>query len=263
MNRDLLRIGVALCFGALCLSSCSDDDKEESNTKNEENAENSMNSVGLSGTSSLQQTYNLSKGDAQMVDLGLPSGTKWADRNIGATSLEDYGAYFAWGETKPKDYYDWSTYLDGNIWLSEDCGTDDDVMKDLTDIAGNATYDAATVNWGAGYKMPTKEQWSELNNSSYTTWTWCNGRDIQYNNTSVKGYKVTSKANSNSIFLPVAGYYSGMFIYMAGSDGYYWSSSLFKSRPYYVNTMRFYSHDQNENIVEFRFKGQSVRAVGE
>ncbi len=100
-----------------------------------------------------------------MVDLGLPSGTLWADRNVGASAPEAYGNYYAWGETNTKEDYSWGTYLDGNIASSSDCGTEKDAMKGITDIAGNATYDAATANWGTGYKMPTEAQWQELYNS--------------------------------------------------------------------------------------------------
>ncbi len=194
------------------------------------------------------------------VDLGLPSGTLWADRNIGATNPEDYGAYFSWGETSPKSNYSWSTYLDGGIVKFTDCGTEKDAMKGITDIAGNATYDAATANWGAGYKMPTKVQWNELNNSSYTIWTWCDGVNEKYNNTMAKGYKVTSKANGNSIFLPAAGVRSGTDTFNAGSDGYYWSSSLYEFYPYFALLMYFSSSNLDVNGIH-RYAGKSVRPV--
>ncbi len=238
---------VAVVLLCVVVSSCSDDDKDDNNPQ--------------SGDKSKTVTV---KGGATVnfVDLGLPSGTLWADRNIGATSPEDYGAYFAWGEISPKENYKWSTYLDGRMSSYSDCGTDKDAMKGITDIAGNVTYDAATANWGTGYKMPTKAQWEELKNSSYTTWTWCDGVDTKYNNTTVVGYKVTSKTNGNSIFLPAAGLRYGMSTYGTGSFCDYWSSSLTESYPEQAWLMDF---DSSGHDVDYGYRdyGQSVRAVGE
>ncbi len=228
------------------------DEKDEANVENSSSTENTSNTSnpsggtgtsGGSGTSSGSGTSGTSgargnktvtvKGGSTVnfVDLGLPSGTLWADRNVGASAPEAYGNYYAWGETSSKEDYCWSTYLDGGIVENTDCGTEKDIIwckyGDKADIAGTS-YDAATVNWGAGYKMPTKAQCEELNNSSYTTWTWCDGVNEKYDNTTVKGYKVTSKTNGNSIFLPAAGYrFDTESNYIAGVLGYYWSSSLY------------------------------------
>ena len=91
------------------------------------------------------------------VDLGLPSGTKWATCNIGATKPEEFGYYYAWGETDTKETYYLSTYLDGQITSSSDYGTDKDALKGVINIAGTQ-YDAAKANWGGKWRIPTKDQ---------------------------------------------------------------------------------------------------------
>ncbi|MEE0921901.1 MAG: hypothetical protein U0L47_05340 [Paludibacteraceae bacterium] len=156
------------------------------------------------------------------VDLGL--SVKWATMNVGASSPEDYGDYFAWGETEPKEVYDWSTYKYGNgSYLltkynnNSNYGTvDNKTQLDLTD-------DAAYVNWGGAWRMPTDAELTELGNNCTWTWTSQNG---------VNGYNVTSKSNGNSIFLPAAGYRYDTSLRYAGSDGYYWSGSLRTGSPH-------------------------------
>lgn len=164
------------------------------------------------------------------VDLGLPSGTLWATCNIGASSPEDYGDYFAWGETSGyndgKANFSWSNYkwCEGSInTLTKYCNdssygyngfTDDKTELDLED-------DAAYVNWGPAWRMPSLEQYQELINSSYTTteWTTLNG---------VYGRKITSKMEGftdKSIFLPAAGHYEGSSLNQVGSYGRYWTRS--------------------------------------
>ena len=185
----------------------------------------------------------------EYVDLGLPSGTKWATCNVGASKPEEYGDYFAWGETKPKSTYDWRTYFDT-----------DDVGKTFKkyNINGGLTElqpedDAATANWGSGWKMPSFDQINELINDEYTTWEW-----TQLNG--VNGYKVTSKSNGNSIFLPAAGYRWYDELYSAGSDGLYWSSSLYPNDGNYVYYLAFGS-DYWYSYYCYRSYGRSVRAV--
>ena len=182
------------------------------------------------------------------VDLGLPSGLLWATCNVGAEYPEDYGDYFAWGETTPKDYYNWSTYqhYDGS---------------DLTKYTGNDGLttllpedDAATANWGDGWRMPTKEEWEELKNNTTMTWTQQNG---------VYGRLFTA-SNGNSLFLPAAGCRSNSSLYVAGSDGFYWSSSLYTGSPYdawylYFGSGGTYVEYFNDN--DGRPLGFSVRPV--
>ena len=133
------------------------------------------------------------------VDLGLPSGTRWATCNIGATTPEDYGYYYAWGETTTKNVYNESTYTyaDSPVILP-------------------ASADAATANWGEGWRMPTYDELNELTNNCTITWTTQNG---------IYGRLFTG-SNGNSIFLPCAGRrYDGLY-YNVGDAGEYWSSSL-------------------------------------
>ena len=191
--------------------------------KNEEN-ESSQNTE-------FQQTSR------EAVDLGLPSGTKWANMNVGAQKPADYGDYFDWGEVKTK-----AEYTKENCQI---CGN-----SELGDIAGNANYDAATANWGVKWKMPTYEQMDEL--GSQCEWTWTNKNGVD-------GYKVTGP-NGNSIFLPAAGLRLGSGLKDAGSDGRYWSSTPNEYSSEGAYYLYFYSHRQDVSI-NGRFLGQSVRPV--
>ena len=187
-----------------------------------------------------------------MVDLGLPSGILWADRNVGADSPEDYGDYFAWGETAPKSTYRWSTYK----WCK---GSYDTMTKYCTDsnyctvdnkIVLDLVYDAAYVNMGPEWRMPTLTELNELKNNCTWTWTTQNGS---------RGYKVTGP-NGNSIFLPAAGYRYDSGLYNAGSDGYYWSSSLIESNSSYAWYLYFGSGSSYKDDCD-RYYGLAVRAV--
>ena len=139
---------------------------------------------------------------------------------------EDYGDYFAWGETTTKSTYNWSTY--------QYCNGD---YNTLTKYCNNSSYgyngfvdnlttllpedDAATANWGGNWRMPTKEEWQELLDNTTNTWTQQNG---------VNGRLFTA-SNGNSLFLPAAGCRYDSSLYDAGSYGYDWSSSLYTGRP--------------------------------
>ena len=191
----------------------------------------------------------------EYVDLGLPSGTKWATCNVGADSPEDYGDYFAWGETTTKsDYssclYKWSSncspYQTKYCADSEHGIVDNKTTLDLSD-------DAAYVNWGISWRMPTIAERNELRNTSYTTWTWTTQNGV-------KGYKVTSKTNGNSIFLPAAGYRNDSVLHDAGSNGLYWSSSLYTSNSKNAYYLGFNSDHVFSNYY-WRFYGLSVRPV--
>ena len=215
----------------------------------------SIDSITFAAPSNPNDKPNDAPNDVTAVDLGLPSGTLWADRNVGADSPEDYGDHFAWGETKPKTTYDWSTYK----W----CNSSSD---SLTKYCANSTYgyngfidnkttlepfdDAATANWGAKWCMPTYDQHSELRREC--TWTWTTLRGT-------KGYKVTGP-NGNSIFLPTTGFCYGSNLYYFDSNAYYWSSSLDWGRSSDAYYLHFYSDGHAQNIV-YRSYGQTVRAV--
>ena len=173
----------------------------------------------------------------EWVDLGLPSGLKWATCNVGAKTPEQCGNYYAWGETKPKEEYNQSNSLTYG--------------KDIDDISGNAQYDAATANWGGEWRMPTREEMTELINKCTWEWTKQSG---------VRGYKVTGP-NGNSIFLPAVGYFYGT-TFNSGSCGYscYWSytPSSNTNDAYYL---RFDSGGSLYTSNGNRYYGYSVRPV--
>ena len=192
----------------------------------------------------------------EYVDLGLPSGTLWATCNVGANKPEDYGDYFAWGETQPKDYYNWSTYKYCNgsaTTLTKYCTNSDFGTIDNKTVL-EAADDAARANWGGSWSMPTDAELTELCEQCTWTWTTQNG---------VYGYKVTSKKSgytNKSIFLPAAGYRNVSSLYYAGSDGYYWSSSLLTDYPSNARFVGFYS-DFVRSSPNGRYYGYSVRPV--
>ena len=190
----------------------------------------------------------------EYVDLGL--SVKWATCNVGATTPEEYGDYFAWGETTPKTTYDWNTYKYCN-------GTYDSMTKYCTNsyygtvdnkTTLELTDDAAHVNWGGSWRMPTKAEQDELRDTNNCTWTWTTQNGVN-------GYKVTSKKNGNSIFLPAAGYRGSSILIFAGRFGFYWSSSLSTSIGNYAYFLYFDSSGVYWNSSVYRYHGQSVRPV--
>ena len=189
-----------------------------------------------------------------VVDLGLPSGTLWADRNVGAALPEDYGDYFAWGETTTKSNYTWSTLKycedsDGNKFSKYNTQSKYGSVDNKTTL--ERADDAATANWGSGWCMPTQQQFQELNDNCTWTWTTRNGKN---------GYEVKGK-NGNSLFLPAAGYRYGTDLYGAGSHGSYWSSSLNTDGPNFGRGLYFYSGYVDPDGWSDRLYGQSVRPV--
>lgn len=198
----------------------------------------------------------------EYVDLGLPSGTLWATMNIGANSPEEYGDYFAWGETTPKDFYDWSNYQ----WCTGRWNT----MTKYCTVASHGLDgfvdgkteldpedDAATANWGSQWCMPSKEQQDELRTQCTWTWTTINGVD---------GFQVSK--NGKSIFLPAAGYYFTTTLYSTGTYGYYWTRTLYPTKSYQADYFWFYHFLRNNQIVQGvdwfygdRDSGYTVRAV--
>lgn len=160
----------------------------------------------------------------EYVDLGLPSGTLWATMNVGANKPEEYGYYFAWGETAPKQVCDWHTYgfsyydENGNLKFTK---YNSDINYGTVDnkTALDPTDDAAYVNWGPSWRMPTLKQLVELVNQSTWKWTTLNG---------VNGLMITGP-NGNSIFLPAGGRQEGNSIKAEKTCGYFWSRTLSKS----------------------------------
>ena len=187
----------------------------------------------------------------EWVDLGLPSGTLWATCNIGANSPEEYGDYFAWGETMVKADYSWSTYKYCDV--SAGVLTKYNTQSDYGSVDGKTELepedDAATANWGSEWQMPNKAQWEELLNKDHITKT-----RTTLNN--VNGYLFTSKSNGNSIFIPAAGARVGTSSSNVGSDAYCWSSSLQTDQSFYA-----YYYCDSYMLTNPRNCGLTVRPV--
>lgn len=200
-------------------------------------------------------------GGHEYVDMGLPSGLFWATCNIGSNNPEEYGDYFAWGETEIKDSYDLANYkysVEGS----------DELHPQLTKYCNIPSYgyngftdtltvllpedDAATTNWGNGWRTPTAEEWQELYSNTTIRLTKQNG---------VYGCLITAH-NGNSLFLPAAGHHWGEEFIGAGNDGAYWSSSLFTDYPYGVWYFVFESSYIHVSYYG-RYYGFSVRPVHE
>ena len=215
------------------------------------------------------------------VDLGLPSGTLWANMNIGATSPTDYGKFFAWGETtgytsntSDGRKFNWASYK----WMTsgysdwkgvskyqvedgqtEGCWYQANSFTLEYDFVGDGLSvllpedDAATANWEGDWRMPTYEDVVELKENTTQEWMTLAG---------VSGMKFTSKAegNSNFIFLPAAGYRNDGSLYLQSTDGLYWSSSVSPSYSYYARFLYFNSGGAYTGSSN-RYGGQSVRAV--
>ncbi len=253
-NRFLF---VAMLFAALSMGfvSCDNKGNDPDDPQGEQTEQNgSTENNGGEETPEPADPYN----GHEYVDLGLPSGTKWATCNVGATAPEGYGNYYAWGETEPKDYYDWSTYKYGSYdELTKYC-TDSDYGKDgFVDnkIILDPEDDAARANWGGQWRMPTDEEWKELFYNCIWIYTY------DYNGTGVAGQIVKSKTNGNSIFLPMAGYRSSDYLGSAGDYGAYRSSSLGAGSPGIAWGVSFYSDDVYWYYGVGRCEGHSVRPV--
>ena len=188
--------------------------------------------------------------DSRAIDLGL--SVKWACCNVDATAPEEYGGYYAWGETEEKSNYEWYTY--------KYCkGTNDTMTKYCTSrsygTVDNKTTlescdDVASVKWGGNWRMPTRAELDELRNNCTWKWTTLNG---------VNGYRVTGP-NGNSIFLPAAGGRDGTEVRRQGSSGYYWPSSLDSSNSSNAWYQLFYSNGYSWGRYG-RYFGHTVRPV--
>jgi len=176
----------------------------------------------------------------QAIDLGLPSGTLWADRNVGATSPEDVGLYFSWGN------------VEGHAF-----GTDYDFYGDYDNTPGSklrsdidAEHDAATANLGEPWRMPTKENFVELYEN-------CTHEFCSLN--CYRGMKFTSKINGNSIFFPCSGYGHGSSWNLRGGNGHYWSASFYSA--VYARYLDFNSGGVGPQDINYRYYGFAVRPV--
>ena len=193
----------------------------------------------------------------EYVDLGLPSGTLWATCNLGATKPEDYGNYYAWGETNTKSTYNWSTYKyanGDNKKLTRYCTKsrygDNGFTDNLTELQSG--YDPATANWGNGWQTPTKAQWDELLSNTTNQGTTRNG---------VKGLLFTSKKNGQTIFLPAAGSCWDSGDRYTGSECYYWSRSLHTDYPFAAWGLTFCCSGDCGMYYYGRGNGFTVRPV--
>ncbi len=189
----------------------------------------------------------------EAVDLGL--SVKWASFNVGATKPEEYGGYYAWGETEEKEEYSWGTYN----WCK---GTATSIFKYCTSneygTIDNKTIldpedDVAYAKWGDKWRMPTYAEFQELIEKCTWTWTEQNG---------VSGQLVTG-SNGNSIFLPAAGVRYSTVLSRRGSSGYYWSATLYEGGSSYAYRLDFDSEDNYWDDWSNRLDGHSVRPVTE
>ncbi|MBP5374243.1 MAG: hypothetical protein J6Y31_04930 [Bacteroidales bacterium] len=189
----------------------------------------------------------------EIVDLGL--SVKWRGWNLGASKPEEYGDYYAWGETEPKENYSWSTYK----WCN---GSSSTLTKyNTTSSYGpvdnktvlDAADDVASVKLSGKWRMPTDAEWTELRTKCTWTWTTLHG---------VNGRWVTAP-NGNYIFLPAAGGWFDTDLGVAGSFGYYWSSSLNANSPSSATYVWFQSSAVIKESGGSRFIGFSVRPVSE
>ncbi|HIY35260.1 MAG TPA: DUF1566 domain-containing protein, partial [Candidatus Paraprevotella stercorigallinarum] len=176
----------------------------------------------------------------QMVDLGL--SVKWAGWNVGASSPEEYGGYYAWGELYEKSDYAWGTYqyYENGKWIF------------IGNNISGTQYDVARAQWGGSWRMPTLAECQELIDKCTWTWTTYNG---------VNGQKVTGP-NGNSIFLPAAGFRFGTSVASQGSYGYYWSGTLLEGYSNDAYSLRFY-YGNAHWADHRRYYGHSVRPVSE
>ena len=234
--KTLRMFGMAIVAVLLCtnFAACSDDDDDDS--------------------SKVSENGNVMVSGHEAVDLGL--SVKWATCNVGSYTPEGYGEYYAWGETETKSYYSWKTYK----WCK---GTDDTMTKYCTDsnygTVDNRTTltssdDVATVKWGSKWRMPTLYEIQELVSKCSWKWTTYNG---------VNGRLVTGP-NGNSIFLPAAGnhYDYGTGLYGRGSEGFYWSATLYDVCVNAYSLGFHYSYYDLDSWGD-RYHGFTVRPVTE
>ena len=187
------------------------------------------------------------------VDLGLPSGKLWADRNVCAKSPEDYGAFFSWGNVEPhfpnKDNMDWG---DDDEAFDYKFNSENYKKTPGYKLEGDidAEHDAATVNLGAPWCMPTEDDFQEL----YDNCDW-----VRKTVNGVNGYLVTSKKNGNSTFFPCSGYGFGASWDYRGGHGYYWSASFSSAAD--ARILYFDSGGVNPQGDDYRYNGFAVRPV--
>lgn len=211
------------------------------------------NNAGSSVEKLKEITYESINGH-DYVDLGLPSGTKWATCNVGANAIEEYGDYYAWGETTTK-----SSYTDDNCSTNRWRGG-----VEVHDIGGNPIYDVARDKWGSSWRLPTFSEANELDDECTWEYTTLNG---------INGAKVTGP-NGNSIFLPAGGlrYYSRPGSECGeGKSGNFWTSTTYDERmKKEASCLYFYPEKWDGDVTvrygligRERYMGYSVRPVSD
>lgn len=231
MKKTLL-LTLIVCLSSLCVMG------ENTKKKKKEKAE-----IVLSQPTGVEEQH-------AYVDMGL--SVMWATYNVGATAPEEYGEYYAWGETETKDDYSWRTYKWGKreYSLNKYC---------LFGEFGNVDYkmtlepedDAAHVKWGGRWRMPSLSDMLELIENCKWKWTKYNG---------VRGHLVTSKINGNCIFLPATGFRINEGTYSDGKQGSYWTSSLEAVTSYYSVLLSAIPSNPHEASL-YRYGGNTIRPV--
>ena len=188
------------------------------------------------------------------IDLGLPSGTLWADRNLGAESVTDYGDYYMWGSTEPDTdrpcNWEHTPFNGGFRWYNEDI-VETFRKEAFPNGVLSDQYDAAHTQLGKKWYIPTMEQFKELLDYTDSEWAVFGG---------ISGRKFTSTANGNSIFIPSAGRRNGSSVDYVGSDAYLWSSTLDLSYHGNAYLIDFDSGGCSVGNI-YRYDGFCVRAV--
>lgn len=208
------------------------------------------------GVECYSQTVSGNMFNHDYVDLELPSGALWATCNIGATKSTEYGDYFAWGETEPKKEYTWENYKwgkDNGQYMTKYCSKSEEGKIDNKTVLEKVD-DAATANWGNAWRMPTSKEIQELLDNC--SWEWTNN----FEDSGIAGRIGHSRKNANTIFLPASGYITNSANSTIHTEGYYWSSSLFKttmSGSYFLCFANYFIDWRGNK----RFAGRSVRAV--
>ena len=189
------------------------------------------------------QVYN----GYEYVDLGLPSGLKWATHNIGATSPEQTGMYFAWGEAKRYTSDDINSNV-RSFNVAEYTGNSASLISD--DLIDKC--DAAHIYMRGSWMTPINKDFTELIKNTYKTWI------DDYNKTGVSGLLLTSKTNRNSIFFPASGFCYNSLIGRMGSGGFYWTASI----DSYVDAWYMYLGENNQFVLsDARYCGFTLRGV--
>lgn len=267
-NWSFLIASLAISSMAVMSVACNDDDENENNQPSNNQSDPSNNqSDPNNGQEEPINKDGVDSNGHMYVDLGLPSGTLWATCNIGATKPEEFGDYLAWGESTEKLNllyygYSWMTYKYAKVNEAKEeieyvtkynlSASKGGVIDNLSTLT--AEDDAATILWGDEWRMPTYEDFKELNSYCTYQWTWINH---------VGGAQFVAK-NGKSIFLPAALCWSGMQpVDPSYYDGYYWTSTVDPKEEIYAHSFLFGQEKRDSHYFAntSRCIGLSVRAV--